>query len=85
MVVEDQQTSGRETYSLVFGDSVELEDGQCSMSSPIGQALVGKGLGETAVIKLPALTRRLKIVELRTIHDRRGAGPRSRGPLAWAR
>ena len=31
VVVQDQQTSGRETYSLVFGDSVELEDGQCSM------------------------------------------------------
>ncbi len=69
VVVEDQQTSGRETYSLVFGDSVELEDGQCSMSSPIGKALVGKSLGETAVIKLPAVTRRLTIVELRTIHD----------------
>jgi transcription elongation factor GreA len=39
------------------------------MSSPIGKALVGKGLGETAVIKLPAVTRRLTIVELRTIHD----------------
>lgn len=69
VVVQDQQTSGRETYSLVFGDSVELEDGQCSMSSPIGKALVGKALGETAVIKLPAVTRRLTIVELRTIHD----------------
>jgi transcription elongation factor GreA len=69
VVVQDQQTSGRETYSLVFGDAVELEDGQCSMSSPIGKALVGKSLGETAVIKLPAVTRRLTIVELRTIHD----------------
>jgi transcription elongation factor GreA len=69
VVVQDQQTSGRETYSLVFGDSVELEDGQCSMSSPIGKALVGKALGETAVIKLPATIRRLTIVELRTIHD----------------
>jgi transcription elongation factor GreA len=69
VVVQDQQTSGRETYSLVFGDAVELEDGQCSMSSPIGKALVGKTLGETAVIKLPAVTRRLTIVELRTIHD----------------
>ena len=69
VVVEDEQTKGTETYSLVFGDAVELEDGQCSMSSPIGKALVGKGLGETAVLKLPAQTRRLKILELHTIHD----------------
>jgi len=69
VVVEDQQTKGTETYSLVFGDSVELEDGQCSMSSPIGKALVGKGLGDVTLLKLPAATRRLKIVELRTIHE----------------
>jgi transcription elongation factor GreA len=69
VVVQDEQTQGRETYSLVFGDAVELEEGQCSMSSPIGRALFDKRLGETAVIKLPAVTRRLTIVELRTIHD----------------
>ena len=69
VVVEDQQTKGVETYNLVFGDSVELEDGQCSMSSPIGRALVGKALGDVTILKLPTLTRRLKILELRTIHQ----------------
>jgi transcription elongation factor GreA len=69
VVVEDQQTKGTETYSLVFGDSVELEDGQCSMSSPIGRALVGRGLGDVTLLKLPAATRCLKIVELHTIHE----------------
>jgi transcription elongation factor GreA len=69
VVVEDVATKGTEHFSLVFGDAVELEDGQCSMSSPIGRALVGKGLGEVAILKLPAATRRLKIVQLLTIHD----------------
>jgi transcription elongation factor GreA len=69
VVVQDQQTKGIETYNLVFGDSVELEDGQCSMSSPIGRALLGKTLGDETILKLPSLTRRLKIVELRTIHQ----------------
>src|SRR5579872_7213988 len=55
VVVEDQQTKGKETFNLVFGDAVELEDGQCSISSPIGRALVGKGLGDFAVLKLPTL------------------------------
>lgn len=69
VVVEDQATMSTESFSLVFGDSVELEDGQCSMSSPIGRALVGKSLGEVTVLRLPALIRRLKIVKLHTIHD----------------
>ena len=72
VVVEDQQTKSTETYNLVFGDSVELEDGHVSMSSPIGRALVGKAVGDLTVLKLPAATRRLKITELLTIHDDKG-------------
>jgi transcription elongation GreA/GreB family factor len=39
------------------------------MSSPIGLALVGRGVGDTTVLKLPASIRKLKIVKLKTIHD----------------
>jgi len=69
VVVLDERTGERESYSLVFGDSVEFEEGHVSMSSPIGKTLVGRSVGETVVLKLPAVTRRLKIVELKTIHD----------------
>ena len=69
VVVEDEQTKAHETYSLVFGDSVEFEEGHVSMGSLIGRALVGKGVGDEVVLKLPAKTRRLKIVELVTIHQ----------------
>src|SRR5436189_2745824 len=40
VIVEDEQTKVRETYSLVFGDSVEFEEGHVSISSPIGRTLV---------------------------------------------
>jgi len=69
VVVEDQQTRAHETYSLVFGDSVEFEEGHVSMGSPIGRALVNKAVGDDIVLKLPALTRRLRIVKLTTIHQ----------------
>ena len=69
VVVQDELTGQRESYSLVFGDSVEFEEGHVSMSSPIGKTLVGRSVGETVVLKLPAMTRRLKIIELKTIHD----------------
>ena len=67
--VKDEATGEQESYSLVFGDSVEFEDGHVSMSSPIGLSLVGKGIGETTILKLPARTRKLRIVGLRTIHE----------------
>lgn len=69
VTVEDEKTGERETYSLVFGDALEFQEGHVTMSSPIGLAVVGKALGEVAILKLPAGVRRLKVMELKTIHD----------------
>jgi transcription elongation factor GreA len=69
VVVEDERSGARETYNLLLGDSVELEDNHVSMGSPIGRALLGKSVGETAILKLPASVRRLKVIELTTIHE----------------
>ena len=69
VIVEDEKTGTKETYNLVFGDSVEFEEGHVSMSSPIGLALVGRAVGETTILRLPATIRRLKIVKIRTIHE----------------
>ena len=68
VVVECQDTSVKEAYTLVFGDAENFDEGHVTMSSPIGKALVGKTVGEIAFLKLPARTRRLKIIELITIH-----------------
>lgn len=69
VMVEDEKTGTKETYNLVFGDSVEFEEGHVSMSSPIGLALVGRGVGESTILKLPATIRRLRIVKIKTIHE----------------
>lgn len=69
VTVEDEKTGSKETFNLVFGDSVEFEEGHVSMSSPIGRALVGRGVGETTILRLPAMVRHLRIVRLKTIHE----------------
>ena len=68
VIVKDSATGVEESYHLVFGDSVEFEEGQVTMSSPIGRALVGKAVGELVMLKLPTVTRRLEIIDLKTIH-----------------
>jgi transcription elongation factor GreA len=70
VVLEDQKAGGRETYYLVFGDAIEFEEGHVTMASPIGRALLGKAVGEVAYLRLPTMVRQLRVVELRTIHDR---------------
>lgn len=69
VTVKDEATGDVESYSLVFGDSVEFEEGHVSMSSPIGLALVGRSVGDLTILKLPASIRKLKVVKLKTIHD----------------
>lgn len=69
VMVKDEATGQKESYTLVFGDSVEFEEGHVSMSSPIGKALVGKGVNDVVILQLPAATRKLKIIALKTIHD----------------
>jgi transcription elongation factor GreA len=71
VVVRDEKSGLTETYSLVFGDALEFEEGQVTMSSPIGRALLGKKVGEIAHLKLPTVVRQLKVTELQTIHDQK--------------
>lgn len=72
VVVEEAKGGARETYNLVFGDSVEFDEGHVSMASPIGRALLGKKKGDEVILRLPARTRYLKVVELMTIHQQLG-------------
>jgi transcription elongation factor GreA len=54
-------------YNIVFGDYIDLESNQISMASPIGQALLGKQLGDEVVVRLPRGDRTWRIIELITL------------------
>jgi transcription elongation factor GreA len=54
-------------YNIVFGDFIDLETNQISMASPIGQALLGKQLGEDVAVRLPRGDRHYRIIELVTL------------------
>ena len=69
VVVVCQDTHVKETYNLVFGDSDEFDDGSVTMMSPIGRSLLDKKVGDPVLLKLPARTRKMKVVELTTIHE----------------
>ena len=55
------------TFSITAGDFIDLDAGQVSLASPIGQGLLGAEEGEEVTIKLPAGARQYKIVELSTL------------------
>jgi transcription elongation factor GreA len=61
-------TNGNEVeYNIVFGDYIDLESNQISMASPIGQALLGKQIGDEVIVRLPRGDRTYRIIELVTL------------------
>lgn len=69
VVVQDQATRERETYELVIPDAMDFDTGQVSVASPLGRALLDRRAGETVTARLPAGTRKLKILTLVTLHE----------------
>jgi transcription elongation factor GreA len=65
--LRDEQSNAEITYSLVFGDYIDLDSDQISMASPIGSALLGKQLNDEVIVRLPRGDRKYRIVELTTL------------------
>ena len=55
------------TFTITAGDCIDLDAGQVSLASPIGQGLLGAGEGEEVTIKLPAGERQYRVLELSTL------------------
>ena len=70
VVVQDAATKERETYELVIPDAMDFDGTQVSVASPLGKGLLGKQVGDVAVVQLPGGVRKLKVLELRTFYDR---------------
>ena len=80
VTVQDLETKKKETYALTLGEFIEggEEDGDgipVSMASPLGRGLVGCKKGETVSLALPLGARRLKILQILTVHDLAAGAP----------
>ncbi|MGY8798137.1 MAG: GreA/GreB family elongation factor [Longimicrobiales bacterium] len=54
-------------FSVTAGDFIDLDGGQVSLASPIGQGLLGASEGEEVTISLPKGDRQYKVLELTTL------------------
>lgn len=64
------------TFVITAGDFIDLDGGQVSLASPIGQGLLGAAEGEEVTVRLPAGDRRYRVVALETLPQQLGAGGR---------
>lgn len=54
-------------FTITAGDFIDLDAGQVSLASPIGQGLLGAAEQEEVTVSLPVGDRQYKVLELRTL------------------
>ena len=69
VVVFDSSKDEEISYKLVTSEESDVNQGLISTTSPIGRALLGKQVGEMAIVVTPNGKRELEVLKLTTIHD----------------
>ncbi|MCB0833394.1 MAG: transcription elongation factor GreA [Bacteroidetes bacterium] len=62
--LQDLKTKEKLTYTLVPENEADWELGKISVNTPIGKGLLGKSVGETAKITIPAGELNLKVLKI---------------------
>ena len=69
VVVLDTKREEEVTYNLVTSEEADAAHGRISTTSPIGRALLGKVVGDTARVQSPGGVKEFEVLKLTTIHD----------------
>jgi transcription elongation factor GreA len=69
VMVFDSSKDEEISYKLVTSEESDVAKGLISTTSPIGRALLGKEVGDVAVVITPNGKRELEVLKLATIHD----------------
>ena len=62
--IADLETGDRYTYTLVYPDDADIEQGRLSILAPVATALLGYRVGDVIEWPVPAGTRKMRIEEL---------------------
>ena len=73
VTVLDLETSETDVYMVVLAEMMDIDAGHISLMSPLGRALADGRVGDEVSLRLPTMTRRLRITELVTIHQAEAA------------
>jgi len=62
--IRDLKTDESETYTLVYPDEADINDGKLSVLAPLGTALLGTRVSQVVKFDAPAGQRRLKVEKI---------------------
>lgn len=64
VLVENLDTEEEQEYMIVGEDEADIKKGKISVSSPLGSALIGKELGDEAIVQAPGGKRVYEVVDI---------------------
>ncbi|MBQ3688824.1 MAG: transcription elongation factor GreA [Bacteroidales bacterium] len=64
VTIQNVKTKMKMTYTLVAESEANLKEGKISVETPIAKGLMGKKVGDTAKIKIPAGEAEFKIIDI---------------------
>jgi transcription elongation GreA/GreB family factor len=75
VVLQNLDNRERVSYTLVTGDVIDLDEDQVSLASPVGQALLGRKVGDCVSVQTPSGTLRYRLVAVTTLPHMLGLMP----------
>ena len=64
VTLENLNNGGEVTYQIVGPDESDISSGKISITSPLGNALIGKGVDEEVEVKTPGGVKRYSILKI---------------------
>ena len=74
VTVLDLDSNDTDTYMVVLAEMMDFDAGHISLASPLGRALSNGRVGDEISLRLPTSRRRLRILDLVTVHQAEGTG-----------
>ncbi len=62
---EELESGNKQAYQIVGDDEADIKQNKISVSSPIARALIGKSVGDVAVVHAPGGARQVEILDVR--------------------
>ena len=64
VTIEDSETGEKQTYVIVGEHEAEIRKGRLSIGAPVARSLIGKEVGDTAVLTTPKGKREVEVIKV---------------------
>lgn len=64
VTVADEETDEESTYQIVGVDEADLQKAMISITSPMARGMIGRGVGDSVLVRAPGGDRHFEIIEI---------------------